>query len=76
MSGLFDYQNLVQRLGISADRQGDLETAVRAQYGSDEMMFELRMIRTLRAIEEGATTLDEAISEFKRDPSRHSASPA
>ena len=64
MSGLFDYHALVERLRLPADRLARLEACVRGQYGSDEMMFELRMLRTLRAIEERVTTLDAAIEEF------------
>ena len=68
MSGLFDYHALVERLRLPADRLARLEACVRRQYGSDEMMFELRMVRTLRAVEERATTLDAAIEEFGRNP--------
>jgi hypothetical protein len=31
------------------------------------MMVELRMLRTLQAIEEGALTLAEAVAEFRGD---------
>ena len=67
MATLFEYHKLGQRLGISADRLSQLEACLRSQHGSDEMMFELRMLRTLRAIEEGATTIDAAIREFSAD---------
>ncbi len=75
MSGLFDYHALAERLGIPPDRLAKLEACVRQQYGSDEMMFELRMLRTLRAIEEGCTTLEQAIVELQSDPVRQSPSP-
>lgn len=67
MSTLFDYRELAKRLGIAGDELGELEACVRAQYDPDEMMVELRMLRTLQAIEEGALTLAEAVAEFRGD---------
>ena len=64
MPELFNYRQLAEHLGIPAEELARLEACVRPQYGSDEMMVELRMIRTLRAIEEGAVTLSEAIAEL------------
>ena len=64
MSPLFDYHSLAERLRVPADRLEALERSVRAQYGCDDMMFELRMVRTLRAVEDGATTLEEAMVEY------------
>jgi len=68
MSTLFDYRALAGRLGIAGDELGELEACVRAQYAPDEMMVELRMLRTLEAIGEGALTLEEAVAEFRGDP--------
>ena len=64
MSSLFDYHSLAERLRIPAGQLDALERSVRAQYGCDDMMFELRMVRTLRAIEDGATTLEDALVEY------------
>ncbi len=65
MGVLLDYQGLAKRLGVPPDRLAVLEACVRRQSGTDEMMFELRMVRTLRAIEEEEVELDEAIAEFE-----------
>lgn len=65
MSEFFDYQSLAGRLGIDAHRLSELETIVRSQYGSDRMLFELRMLRTLRAIEAGKTTIEAATEELQ-----------
>ena len=70
MSDVFDYQPLAQRLGIPTEALAKLEDCVRSQYGSDQMMFELRMIRTLEAVAQGAATLEQAIQEFATDPER------
>jgi len=70
MSDVFDYQPLAQRLGIPTEALAKLEDCVRSQYGSDQMMFELRMIRTLEAIAQGAATLEQAILEFATNPMR------
>ena len=68
MSTLFDYRALAGRLRIGAADMAELEHCVRAQYGPDEMMVELRMLRTLEAVDEGALSLAEAIAEFRGDP--------
>ena len=64
MAALFDYHPLARRLGLPPEPLAELEANVRRQYGSDEMMAELRMVRTLRAIEAGGLSLKEAIAEF------------
>lgn len=65
MPEFFDYETLAERLRIAADQLGELEGIVRGQYGRDQMLFELRMLRSLRAIEVGKTTIDAAIAELK-----------
>jgi len=73
MTPLFDYQALARRLGFSPGDLRELEACTRKQYGSDEMMFELRMVRTLSAVSEGAITLADAVRELSDRPARHSA---
>jgi hypothetical protein len=64
MDALFDYQKLARAAGVSAKKLEQLESVVRRDYGSDEMMVELRMLRTLRAVRDGAVSIDDAIAEF------------
>jgi hypothetical protein len=68
MSTLFDYRTLAGQLRIGAEELAELEECVRTQYGPDEMMVELRILRTLEAVKEGALSLAEAIAEFRGDP--------
>ncbi len=75
MSDAFDYHMLANRLDIQPDKLLALETCLRRQYGSDQMMFELRMLRTLRAIQDGTTTLDAAIAEFSSELAQQTAGP-
>jgi hypothetical protein len=70
MSTLFEYRKLANGLGIADEELGELEACVRAQYGPDEMMVELRMLRTLQAIDEGALTLADTVAEFRGDPAQ------
>jgi len=64
MDALFDYQKLAEDAGVSPKQLEELESLVRRDYGSDEMMVELRMLRTLRAVRDGAVSIDSAIAEF------------
>jgi hypothetical protein len=70
MSALFDYQRLADGLGVPAERLAELVALVRRQYGSDEMLAELRVLRTLKAIEDGGVSLAEAMIEFQGGSSR------
>jgi hypothetical protein len=74
MAATFEYRGLAERLGIPPQVLGELESLVHSQYGHDEMMVELRMLRTLRAIEAGSLTAADAIAEFRADLSHSVAS--
>jgi hypothetical protein len=74
MAATFEYRRLAERLGIAPEVLRELESLVRAQYGQDEMMVELRMLRTLRAIEAGSLTAADAIAEFRADLTHPAAS--
>jgi RNA polymerase sigma factor (sigma-70 family) len=68
MSTLFDAEKEAHRAGVSVAQLRELEGYVRQQYGSDEMLAELRVLRTLRAIERGAISAASAIQEFRDSP--------
>ncbi len=65
MTRLFDYERLARQLSIPPELLEQLEQIVRRQYGSDEMLAELRLVRTLRAVEHGRLTVADAIKEFR-----------
>jgi len=65
MDALFDYHKLAEDVGVSPKQLEQLEALVRRDYGSDEMMVELRILRTLTAIRDGAVSFDEARQEFQ-----------
>lgn len=73
MSVLFDYQPIADRLGVPAERLAELVALVQRQHGRDEMLAELRPLRTLRAIEDGGISLAEAIVEFQAGSSQSTA---
>ena len=64
MQTLFDYAKLAGEAGVSADQLAELERLVRQDYGSDEMMIELRLLRTIQAIRDGVLSVDEALAEL------------
>jgi hypothetical protein len=67
MDALFDVSKAAEQAGVSPAQLAVLEESIRRQYGSDEMMRELRLLRTLRAIQDGAVSADDAIAEFATD---------
>ena len=57
----FDYEKVSREAGISAADLGAICRLVREDYPTDDMMFELRVMRTCRAIGEGFTTVDAVL---------------
>ena len=64
MPTLYNLPELAAAAGVSAEQLRELETVVRTQYGSDEMLTELRVMRTLTAIRDGTVSLSDALVEF------------
>ena len=64
MGAMFDYSKSAGAAGVSPEQLEQLERCIRQQYGSDEMLIELRMLRTLRAVQEGAVSIDDAIRDL------------
>jgi len=61
MPAFFDYQTVAAEAGVSGGDLEALSQRVRADHRHDEMMFELRMLRTCTAIRDGKCTLGEAL---------------
>jgi hypothetical protein len=47
--------------GLSTAELARLEEQIRREFEGDEMMFELHLIRAIKAIKEGWVTLEEAL---------------
>jgi hypothetical protein len=67
MGVLFDVSRAAEQAGVSSAQLAALEENIRRQYGSDEMMCELRLLRTLRVIRDGAVSVEDAVAEFATD---------
>jgi hypothetical protein len=61
--GIFNLEETKRESGLSALKLTQLEERVRREFEGDEMMFELHLIRTLKALKEGWVTFEEALSE-------------
>jgi DNA-directed RNA polymerase specialized sigma subunit len=68
MRAFFDLEELARQAGVSAEQLRELEAYVRQQYGLDEMLAELRVLRTLHAIERGVVSVASAVQEFRDAP--------
>jgi hypothetical protein len=67
MCHYFDYERVAAELRVAPDELAELEREVRDQYPHDQMLFELRMLRTLDAVAEGDLTVAEAVAEFRAE---------
>lgn len=62
----FDYPRVASEAGISDFDLAAIEAAIRVDFPSqfDDMLFELRMLRTCRAIAHGSATVQDALRDF------------
>ncbi len=70
MSTLFELEDLARRAGVTPTELGEFERCIREQYGEDDMLVELRLLRTLQAIAAGATTKVAALIDIQDEPSQ------
>jgi hypothetical protein len=54
---VFDYTTAASRVGISSEDLDRLVALMRAEFPGDEMMVELHVLRTVRAVDRGDVTL-------------------
>ncbi len=57
----FDYEQVAREAGIPADRLADLSKLVRAEFPTDDMLYELHVLRACMAIRDGYISLEEAL---------------
>ncbi|SFM80163.1 hypothetical protein [Thermodesulforhabdus norvegica] len=63
---MFNLEEVKRASGLSAGELTRLEEEIRREFEGDEMMFELHLIRAIRAIKEGWVTLEETLSKSER----------
>jgi hypothetical protein len=57
----FNLEIIKMKSGLSTAELARLEEQIRREFEGDEMMFELHLIRAIKAIKEGWVTLEEAL---------------
>jgi len=63
---MFNLEEVKRASGLSANELARLEEEIRREFEGDEMMFELHLIRAIKAIKEGWVTLEGALSKSER----------
>jgi len=61
----FDYKAVAQEAKIPADKLNFLAKAVREEFPTDDMMYELHLMRVCSAIQSGYVSLEDAIHPRK-----------
>ena len=56
----FDYETAARQAGISPDGLATLCELIREEFPSDDMMYELHVLRACLAIRDGHLSLDQA----------------
>ena len=65
----FDYRTTARDAGIDDDQLRLIEKMFRADYPSDDMLYELHVLRACQSIRDGLTTLDAVLRDARGDQS-------
>jgi len=60
---MFNLEEIKRESGLSAAELARLEEQIKREFEGDEMMFELHLIRAIKAIKKGWVTLQEALED-------------
>ena len=60
---MFNLEKIKKESGLPTAELARLEDQIRQEFEGDEMMFELHLIRAIKAIKEGWVTLEGALLE-------------
>lgn len=60
---MFDLEQLKKTSGLAPDVFALVERIVRADFGDDQMMFELHLVRILQSLQRGEITLAQILPE-------------
>ena len=61
----FDYESVARDAKVPADKLGMLAKSVREEFPTDDMMYELHLMRVCSAIQAGYISLDDALHPRK-----------
>lgn len=59
----FDYHKSAREAGINADQLHVIERLFRADYPTDDMLYELHVLRACNSVRDGLVTLDAILRE-------------
>ena len=57
----FDYESAAREAGLTEDQLTSVKKAVREEFPTDDMMWELHVLRACLAIRDGHATLEDVI---------------
>jgi hypothetical protein len=60
--GYFDYETIARQAGMSDEDLAAICETMRKEFPTDEMMWELHVLRACMAIRDGHLTVDDAVN--------------
>lgn len=64
----FDYERVAREAGLGPDEVGRIGRVVRADYPTDDMLYELHMLRAVKAVRDGHVTVQGIVDSADRAP--------
>ncbi|OGH58519.1 MAG: hypothetical protein A3G34_08630 [Candidatus Lindowbacteria bacterium RIFCSPLOWO2_12_FULL_62_27] len=58
---IFNYRKVAREARIPASKLDKLRQSIRAEFPTDDMMYELHLLRACMAIKDGYVSVDEAL---------------
>jgi hypothetical protein len=69
----FDYRSVAEEAGIPPDKLEEIARMVRIEFPTDDMLYELHVLRACMAIRDGYVSLEDALKpeggKLKKKPS-------
>ncbi|MBI4557143.1 MAG: hypothetical protein HY706_06120 [Candidatus Hydrogenedentes bacterium] len=59
----FDYERVAKDAGFTAENLAELSRLVRSEFPQDDMLYELHMLRSCKAVRDGVVTIEEVIHD-------------
>ena len=63
----FNYEKVAKEAGVTTTQLREIKRIMRAEFPHDQMMYELHVLRVVRAIRAGRITVEQAL---RSEPSR------
>ncbi len=67
----FDYERVAREAGLGPEDLDRIHRVIRAEFPTDDMLYELHMLRAVKAVRDGRVTVQGIVDSANRAPEPH-----